>query len=70
MKITVIKCDRCGKDITDSQYKNHIRFTIRYWHGGSMGGSEDEDCHEFDLCDDCAMEYGSLTRKFMCNKQM
>ncbi len=70
MKITVIKCDRCGKDITDSHYKNHIYFDVRYWHGGSMGSSEDEDRHEFDLCSDCAMEYGSLTRKFLCNKQM
>lgn len=68
MKITVIKCDRCGKDITDSNYKSHIRFTIRYWHGGSMGGAEDEDCHEFDLCDDCAMEYGALTRNFTKQK--
>lgn len=68
MKITVIKCDRCGKDITDSHYKNHIRFTIRYWLGGSIGGSEDEDCHEFDLCDGCAMGYGSLTKNFIEQK--
>jgi hypothetical protein len=68
MKVTVIKCDRCGKDISDSHYKNRIRFTIRYWHGGSIGGSEDEDEHEFDLCGDCAMEYGELTKNFIEQK--
>ena len=68
MRVTVIKCDRCGRDITDSRYKNHISFTLRYCHYGSIGGSEDEDEHEFDLCDDCAIEYGVLTKNFIEQK--
>lgn len=56
MRKETILCDRCGKDITDSEYHNHIDLELKYWHGGSMGGEEDIDYHELDLCHDCARD--------------
>ena len=60
MKIHVIKCDRCGKDISPDKIlygrKSHIEFTLEYCHYGSIGGKEDEDYFELDLCDKCSSD--------------
>lgn len=60
MKVEQIKCDRCGKDISPETIlygcKSHINFELEYWHGGSMGGDEDIDKFELDLCDECSRD--------------
>ncbi len=55
MEITKIICDKCGKEI-GSYYISHVNLCLRYWHGGSIGGEEDEDKYSFDLCDDCSRQ--------------
>lgn len=52
--IKEIICDFCGKDMSHDYYKNHLETTLRYWHGGSCGGKEDEDKIDLWLCEDCA----------------
>lgn len=72
MRKEIIKCDRCGKDISPDvlmyRYSSHIEFTLRYWHGGSMGGSEDEDNFVLDLCDNCSKELSGNIRKWLKTK--
>lgn len=69
MKKQTIICDRCGKDITGStNYRNHLDITLEYWHGGSLGGIEDEDNFDVDLCDDCAQKLSTIIDKFLKNK--
>ena len=64
MKKTTITCDHCGKEIVGYDYRNHIEFTLSYWHGGSIGGSEDEDNFTLDLCGDCAQELSYILREW------
>ena len=47
---------------------SHIKFTLRYWHGGSLGGKEDEDDVELDLCDDCSRYLSDNIKKWLENK--
>jgi len=60
MRSMVIICDRCGKDISPDKRMyskiSHIGFTLEYWHGGSMGGEEDRDRYDLDLCEDCSRD--------------
>ena len=60
MKTEVIKCDRCGKDISPdvvyAENTSHLEFELNYWHGGSIGGEEDIDRFELDLCNDCSRD--------------
>lgn len=60
MRKEVIKCDKCGEDISPDRIlygkKSHIEFELNYWHGGSVGGEEDIDRFELDLCDNCSRE--------------
>ena len=48
-KKQIIKRDRCGEDISPDVLmygcSSHIKFTLRYWHGGSLGGKEDDVYH-------------------------
>ena len=70
--ITVIKCDRCGKDISPDKIlygeRSHINFTLEYWHGGSMGGEEDRDHFDIDLCDQCSRNLSIFLKEWLKNK--
>ena len=72
MKKQIIKCDRCGEDISPDVLmygcSSHIEFTLRYWHGGSIGGKEDEDNFELDLCDDCSRSLSYNIRNWLKTK--
>ena len=68
MRKTIITCDRCGKKISGNAYLSHVNITLRYWHGGSMGGKEDEDNIAFDLCEDCARELSYKMQDWLKNK--
>ena len=72
MKKQIIKCDRCGEDISPDVLmygcSSHIKFTLRYWHGGSLGGKEDEDDVELDLCDDCSRYLSDNIKIWLENK--
>lgn len=70
MRKETILCDRCGEDITDSWYRNHIHLELNYWHGGSMGDDEDRDYHELDLCHDCARDLSMFIKKWKKTKKM
>lgn len=69
MKEVVIKCDRCGEDISPSVIlygnRSHIKFELNYWHGGSIGGDEDIDKFELDLCDDCSRELSHKIKEWL-----
>lgn len=72
MRKEVIKCDKCGKDISpDKNYgcTSHIKFKLRYWHGGSMGGEEDDDNFSLDLCDDCSRELSMMIKNWLKKKK-
>lgn len=60
MRKEVIKCDRCGKDISPdvvyAENTSHLKFKLNYWHGGSIGGEEDIERFELDLCNDCSRD--------------
>ena len=72
MKKQIIKCDRCGKDISPDVLmygcSSHIEFTLEYWHGGSIGGSEDQDNFVLDLCDDCSKKLSENISKWLKTK--
>ena len=69
MKKTTRICDKCGKEITVFDlYENHIEFTLHYWHGGSIGGSEDDVNFDFDLCSDCARELNGIIKNWLNGK--
>ena len=68
MKKTTITCDRCGKEINGYEYHNHLDFCLDYWHGGSLGGSEDEEKFDVDLCGDCAQELSYNIKQWLKNK--
>ena len=69
MKEETYKCDRCGEDITLGvqmwHRPHHVNFALYYWHGGSMGGEEDVDRFDFDLCDNCARQLSSLIKNWL-----
>ena len=69
MKKEIYKCDRCGDDISPDKImygrRSHIAFTLEYWHGGSIGGEEDRDHFNYDLCEDCSRELSWIMRKWM-----
>lgn len=60
-----IICDKCGKEITNFNYYNKLKFTLRYWHGGSIGGSEDDENFDIDLCEECANSLSWLLNKWI-----
>lgn len=68
-KKEIVKCDKCGKDISPDviQYgcKSHIEFELNYWHGGSLGGREDTDEFEIDLCDDCSRKLAQMINNWL-----
>ena len=72
MKKEVIKCDKCGKDIFPDKIlyarTSHIKFKLSYWHGGSIGGSEDDDDFNLDLCDDCSRELSMMIKNWLKKK--
>ena len=68
MKKTIITCDRCGRETSDN-YRNHVNFNLYYWHGGSIGGEEDKDKFDFDLCDSCAEKLSNLIDNWLKNKK-
>jgi len=69
MKEEVIKCDKCGKNISPKKLmygcSSHVEFTLEYWHGGSIGGEEDRDHFDLDLCDDCSRELSYMIKKWI-----
>lgn len=66
MKTEIITCDRCGKDITNNiQYLNNINLNLKYWHGGSMGGEEDVDRLQCEICGDCARSLYYTFKKWL-----
>ena len=69
MKKTIITCDRCGKDLILDNYHNRINFNLYYWHGGSLGGEEDKDKFELDLCENCAEKLSQMLEKWIKNKK-
>ncbi len=69
MKKTIITCDRCGKDITLNKYYNRIAFNLYYWHGGSLGGEEDKDKFDFDICESCAEKLSNLINNWLKNEK-
>lgn len=60
MKKQVLICDRCGKDISQDTIlhgcKSNINIDLEFCHYGSMGGEEDLEHFELDLCDDCSRD--------------
>jgi len=44
---------------------SHVEFTLEYWHGGSIGGEEDRDHFDLDLCDDCSRELSYMIKKWI-----
>ena len=71
MRKEIVTCDKCGKDMTDGNqyYNNHLKFTLRYWQGGSMGGDEDESKFDIDLCEDCTRELSGNIRQWLREKK-
>jgi len=73
MKSTVVTCDRCGKDISPDKslygHRSHIQFTLEYWHGGSMGGEEDRDHFNLDLCESCSRVLSMRLKEWLKNKK-
>ena len=69
MKKTIITCDSCGKDIASDKYYNRIAFNLYYWHGGSLGGEEDKDKFDFDICESCAEKLSNLIDNWLKNKK-
>lgn len=73
MRKQVIKCDKCGKnispDVVYAENTSHIKFALNYWHGGSIGGEEDIDRFELDLCDDCSRELSYLIKEWIKEKK-
>ena len=73
MKKEFIKCDRCGKDISPDKRLygrfSHIEFVLEYWHGGSIGGEEDEDNYALDLCDDCSRDLATKIDAWLNKKK-
>ena len=70
MKTVQVTCDRCGKDAVNPHYhycQNHLKLMLIYWHGGSVGGKEDEENFEFDLCEKCAEEFSNMIKGFLKN---
>lgn len=65
MKTEKFVCDKCKKEIKNAQYLSHVDISLRYWHGGSMGGEEDIDRYTFDLCGDCAEQLSSNIKKWL-----
>lgn len=68
MKKIIITCDRCGKDL-DLTYRNHINFNLYYWHGGILGGEEDNDKFDLDICESCAEKLSKLIDNWRKNKK-
>jgi len=73
MKKEVIKCDRCGRDISPDKLmygcKSHIELDLEYCHYGSIGGSEDIDHFELDLCDDCSRDLSAFIKYWLKHKK-
>ena len=73
MRKEVVKCDKCHGDISPDKIfyarTSHIEFTLVYWHGGSIGGKEDEDNFELDLCDDCSRELSQMITNWLSTKK-
>ena len=69
MKKTIITCDKCGKNLDLDNYHNHVKIDLYYWHGGSMGGEEDRDKFDFDLCESCAEKLSNLIDNWLKNKK-
>jgi len=65
MRDIVVKCDRCGKDISSDTYKTHLNLELYYRHYGSIGGDEDIDELDFDLCDDCSRILSYNIKRFL-----
>ena len=69
MRKQIIKCDRCGKDISPDVLmygcSSHIEFTLKYWHGGSVGGEEDSDHFKLDLCDECSRKLSYMINNWL-----
>ena len=67
--VTTITCDKCGKDISPDKIMyectSHVSFALNYWHGGSMGGEEDIDYFNLDLCDKCSRELAHLIENWL-----
>ena len=69
MKKTIITCDRCGIDLETQGYRNHVNFNLYYWHGGSIGGEEDKEKFDFDLCESCARKLTNLINNWLKNEK-
>lgn len=74
MKEEIVKCDKCGKDISPKKRlyasASHIEFQLEYWHGGSVGGLEDIDEFKLDLCDDCSRELSCMIQNWIKPKKI
>ena len=69
MRKEIITCDKCGCDMTGTVFnQNHLNFTLRYWHGGSMGGNEDKTKFDIDLCENCSRELAGYIRHWLREK--
>jgi hypothetical protein len=66
MIVKKIICDKCGKEITNLTYYNKLKFTLRYWRGGSMGGREDDENFDIDICGECAGSLSLLLKRWTC----
>lgn len=71
MRKEIVNCDKCGKDMTHSpnHYNNHLKFSLYYWHGGSVGGDEDKKEFDIDLCEDCARKLSGVLSSWLNNKK-
>ena len=73
MRKTTITCDHCGKTIENDingfpHYLNNVNIHLTYWHGGSMGGEEDVDRYNFEICGECARKLSHQIKKWL-NKE-
>ena len=59
----IITCDFCKKVIDPKDYHSHIAVDLHYWHGGSMGGTEDDDEYRLDLCGDCSRRLSEIIKQ-------
>lgn len=66
MKEIITYCDCCGEKTEKIHFKGSIlKFEMEEWSGGSMGGSEDAEHCDIELCADCAHKIESFLKDEM-----
>ena len=59
MRTTLIHCDRCSKNLTESSYAPTL---LQVGYANTDPGKPLRPSHQFEICDACAVDFGEFMK--------